>query len=315
MTAAWHAGERALQARTGVQERMAQVGASVVRDHMPDQHRLFFAELPLLYAGTLDAQGQPWASVLAGPPGFAHSPEPRLLCVRAPVSPLPDGRSHLAVGAPIGLLGLQAHTRRRNRMNGRVEASDGEGLVVRVGQSFGNCPRYIQPREAVHALPMGAHAVRTLPALDAAALRLVEAADTFFIATAHPQARSSPDPAAGLDVSHRAGEPGFVRALDDATLLAPDYAGNSFFNTFGNLQLEPRCGLLFIDFDTGACVHIAARAEMVWDGALLAGLPRALRALRLRIEQVVSVAGGLPVAFRAPSEGTTMDGCNPKGPP
>ena len=67
---AFHPGEQALQARVGVRERMAAVGAMVLRDHMPDQHRELFEKLPTLLLGALDDQGQPWATMLAGPPGF-----------------------------------------------------------------------------------------------------------------------------------------------------------------------------------------------------------------------------------------------------
>lgn len=294
----WHPGEQALQARSGVAERMAEVGARVVRDYMPEQHREFFAQLPLLYAATLDSQGQPWASVLAGPPGFVHSPAPDLLRIQAAALPHDPWRQHLAQGAPIGLLGLQAHTRRRNRMNGRVVAIDAAGLDVRVGQSFGNCPKYIQPREAVYADALAPAAVRVLGELDAPALRIVGAADTFFIATAHPRAHASADAAAGLDMSHRGGAAGFVRVQDDGSLLVPDYVGNSFFATYGNLQLEPRCGLLFIDFATGERLHIAALAELLWQGPEVAALPGALRALRLRVLDATHVTGGLPLLFR-----------------
>ena len=70
---AWHEGERALHARAGIAERMAEIGPRVLRDHMPQQHRSFFAQLSFLIAGSQDEKGRPWASVLAAPPGFAHS--------------------------------------------------------------------------------------------------------------------------------------------------------------------------------------------------------------------------------------------------
>ena len=78
----WHAGERRLQARAGVADRMAQIGPKVVRDYMPDQHREFFAQLPFLVMGTVDEQGDPWAGVLEGLPGFAVSPDARTLTWR-----------------------------------------------------------------------------------------------------------------------------------------------------------------------------------------------------------------------------------------
>lgn len=296
--AGWHDGERALQQRAGVGARMAELGGRVLRDYMPDQHRTFFAELPFLVAGTLDAAGQPWASILAGPPGFVQSPAPRLL--RIDVRPPADhlAASHLRVGAPLALLGIQAHTGRRNRMNGWIAAADAEGFEVRVGQSFGNCPKYIHPREAIHVPATAPGEPRTMPALDADSLRIVREADTFFIATTHPQARDTRDPVAGIDVSHRGGPPGFVQVRPDGTLLVPDYVGNSFFNTLGNLQLEPRCGLLFIDHASGEQLHLSARAQVVWEVPETAALPKPLRLLHLEVHQAVHVRGGLPLRWR-----------------
>ena len=74
----WHSGEQALHARTGAVERMAEIGRQVIRDHMPDQHRELFNKLPTMLLGALDASGQPWATMLAGPPGFGrHRHRPR----------------------------------------------------------------------------------------------------------------------------------------------------------------------------------------------------------------------------------------------
>ncbi|TWO67816.1 flavin-nucleotide-binding protein [Caenimonas sedimenti] len=296
-TPAWHAGEVALQQRVGSAERLAAAGPRVLRDHMPDQHREFFAELPFVLAGTLDAQGQPWASVLAGRPGFAHSPEPHLLRVdAAPLRHDPlDGA--IADGMAIGLLGIQHHTRRRNRMNGWVRDSGPGGFTVEVGQSFGNCPKYIDPREFRHAPPGAAPAeVTEGEHLDEAARAIVRAATTFYIATAHPRARDSSDPAEGVDVSHRGGPAGFVRIGREGELLVPDYLGNAFFNTLGNLQLEPRCGLLFLDAARRQRLYLAATASLQWDGPEVAAIPGAQRLLKLRITAARRVSGGLPLA-------------------
>jgi predicted pyridoxine 5'-phosphate oxidase superfamily flavin-nucleotide-binding protein len=281
-TSVWHPGEYALQTRAGVAARMAEHGPRLLRDHMPDQHRDFFALLPYVVAGTVDDTGQPHVRLLTGPPGFAHSPDPRLLRLEVP-------GTDLACGAPIGLLGLQAHTGRRNRMNGRIARVDDRGIEVRVAQSFGNCPKYITRREA-HYQEAALPACSTeLAALDATARAMIVRADTFFIATAHPDAARSDDPAAGIDVSHRGGPAGFVQVQDERTLLVPDFVGNSFFNTYGNLQLEPRCALLFVDFATGDRLHLTARAEVLWHGDQ--------RMLRLALTGVTRTKGGLPLRW------------------
>ena len=302
MNATFHAGERAVQQRAGVAERMAEVGPRVIRDYMPDQHRDFFAQLPFVVLGSLDAQGQPWASVLAQPPGFIRSPDATLLRLQA----LPDAADPLVQtlqpDAPIGLLGIEPHTRRRNRANGRVMALDGAGFGLRIEQSFGNCPKYIQAREPVYLAPIEVPAAAIASSqLDAAALRLVRGADTFFIASAHPQALQPEGRADGVDVSHRGGKSGFVRVEVDAAgqqwLTAPDFLGNFFFNTLGNLAVNPQAGLLFIDYATGDLLQVAVRAEILWDGPDLAGFAGAQRLLRMQVLGALRRPGALALRW------------------
>lgn len=293
---AFHAGEQALQARVGVQAQMAQIGPRVMRGHMPDQHREFFGLLPFVVVGSLDTHGQPWASVLAGEPGFMHSPDPTHLQIRAQALLHDPLNTTLHGGAALGLLGIQPHTRRRNRMNGTAHLR-GDGLVVEVGQSFGNCPKYIQAREPVWTPDIpGGLAAHHGPGLDEASRELIRAADTFFIATAHPEAVAAHEPRHGVDVSHRGGAPGFVK-VEGERLTVPDFAGNQFFNTLGNIAVHPLAGLLFMDFERGDRLYLAARASVVWDGAELAGFEGAQRLLRLDITQALRVQGGLPLRW------------------
>jgi len=272
IAAPFHAGERALQALADSREQMEVAGPRVIRDYMPDQHREFFSLLPFIVAGSLDAGLQPWASVLAGPTGFVHSPDATHLRVDALPMAGDPLIGQLKQGATLGLLGIQPQTRRRNRMNGTVEALDAAGFTVAVQQSFGNCPRYIQAREPEFVAPRGGNAApaQWLDKLDLAAHRLIGSADTLFIATAYPDEAATGDEADasshGVDVSHRGGRPGFVRIDGDDTLVLPDFNGNRFFNTLGNLAVHPRAGLLFVDFDSGDLLHVAATAEIVWNG-------------------------------------------------
>ncbi len=303
----FHPGERALQERIGLRARMEQVGRRVVRDFMPDQHRELFEQLPCLIVGSLDAEGRPWASILAGRPGFIRSPDPRRLTVAArPGFGDPLGAA-LRQGAPLGLLGIELHTRRRNRMNGNVSALGDGVFQVAVGQSFGNCPKYIQARRPRFvAEPGTAAAPRPLHRLGATlgerAASLVRRADTFFIATAAPAAVDG-NPAFGVDVSHRGGRPGFVdvaAAEGRAVLTAPDFAGNRMFNTFGNLALDPRAGLLFVDFDTGDVLTLTGTAEVIWDGAGLARFKGAERLLQFRLADGLLIGNAVPLRWTEP---------------
>ncbi|RIX80881.1 pyridoxamine 5'-phosphate oxidase family protein [Acidovorax cavernicola] len=302
IAAPFHAGERALQSLVGAREQMEAIGPRVIRDYMPDQHRDFFALLPFLVVGSLDADLQPWASMLAAPAGFAHSPDATHLRVDALPGAGDPLTGQLEPGATLGLLGIQPHTRRRNRMNGTVEALDGAGFMVEVQQSFGNCPRYIQAREPVFATPPAdLPAAQWLDTLDLAAERLIGAADTLFIATAYPDAAAVGDEADarshGVDVSHRGGRPGFVRVDAGGVLTVPDFNGNRFFNTLGNLQAHPRAGLLFVDFDTGELLHLSATAEIVTEGPEVEAFEGAERLMRFHVTRALRRPGALPLRW------------------
>jgi hypothetical protein len=301
----YHEGEQALQRRVGWRERLAEVGARTVRDHMPDPHRELFGKLPFVLLGSADVDGQPHASVLMGEPGFMRTPDARTLAIDARPDAADPLHAALFVGASIGVLGLEPHTRRRNRMNGVVRALHARGFELQVRQSFGNCPKYIQARHARWVADQAPSVTaRHTTQLDLAAASLVRAADTFFIATAVPPARIESSPAHGVDVSHRGGKPGFVRVQRGAdgvdVLTVPDFAGNNMFNTLGNLVLHPRAGLLFIDFARGDRLHIAADARVLWDGADLAAFAGAQRLVQFRVRSVQRVSGAPRLAWSEP---------------
>ncbi|MDJ0568303.1 MAG: flavin-nucleotide-binding protein, partial [Pleurocapsa sp. MO_192.B19] len=142
----FHSGELAIQARLGIQERIDKQGRRIIREYLTQQHQQFFAQLPYLIVGTVDSAGNPWTSILVGKPGFLSIPSARnLKVVAVPLFGDPLA-SILEKGIDIGLLGIELHTRRRNRLNGIVSAIYANGFEVQVGQSFGNCPQYIQAR-------------------------------------------------------------------------------------------------------------------------------------------------------------------------
>ncbi|MDY7532526.1 pyridoxamine 5'-phosphate oxidase family protein [Pseudomonas sp. Bout1] len=283
----WHAGERQLQQSAGVAERMQVIGAKVIRDHLPEQHRAFYELLPYLVVGAVDDLGLPWATLLEGAPGFAYSPDPyRLRIDSLPAVGDPAGAG-LQKGAAVGLLGIDLNTRRRNRMNGVVGAVGIDGFAVQVVHTFGNCPKYIQLR-TVEPGAQGQRpakpAVQRATSLDDATRAVIRTADTFFVASyvdlEGDAAKRS------VDVSHRGGNTGFIR-VDGDVLTIPDFTGNSFFNTLGNLQVNPVAGLLFVDFASGDVLQVVGRAEVILGGPELAGFQGAERLWRVTVEHVV----------------------------
>ncbi|MFJ4343678.1 pyridoxamine 5'-phosphate oxidase family protein [Pseudomonas sp. NPDC089401] len=277
----WHAGEKILQEKVGVSERMEVFGQKVIRDHMPDQHRQFYQQLPFIVAGAVDAHGKPWATLLEGPEGFIRSPDPRQLLIDTRLPDADPASTGLAAGEAIGLLGIELHTRRRNRMNGLIQPTASGQLSVSVQQSFGNCPQYIQLRQyrRVDEPTQGRFDAQ---GLDEQTAEMIAQADTFFVASYIDH----PDGERAVDVSHRGGRPGFIR-VEGNRLTIPDYAGNLHFNTLGNLLENPQAGLLFVDFSNGNVLQVTGRAEVILDSPLIQAFEGAERLWTLDIEQVV----------------------------
>jgi uncharacterized protein len=303
----FHAGELAIQSRLGTQERMNRQGRRIIRDHLTTQHQEFFTQLSYVIVGTVDSLGHLWASILVGEPGFLSSPDAYTLQVSAQPLFGDSLTTTLANGINIGLLGIELHTRRRNRLNGTVVGIDANGFTVQVAQSFGNCPQYIQARlfERGDRNLTNPKTVHRITSLGEAEQAMITAADTFFIATAYQD--KSAGAARGVDVSHRGGKPGFVRIDDSQTLTVPDFSGNDHFNTFGNLNLNPHAGLLFIDFDQGNLLYLTGTAEVIWEGAEISAYEGAERLLRFRLGQGDRVDGSLPLRWSAPEFSPFLD--------
>jgi uncharacterized protein len=296
----WHEGEVALQRELGVDERMAEIGPKVIRDVMPEQHRAFFRQLPFVVIGTVDVRGDAWATLRAGSPGFLSSPDPRSLHVALAPNPEDPAQQGMDDGDAIGLLGIELHTRRRNRLNGTIVRTSDDAFDVAVGESFGNCPRYISVRDAEFArnpaLPTQ-EAPHHLDRLDEAARRMITAADTFFVASYV----DAEDGARHVDVSHRGGRPGFVHVAEDGVLTIPDYAGNMFFNTLGNLLTNPKAGLVFAGFDTGDVLQLTGDTEIILDSPEIAKFDGAERLWRFSPRVIVHRPDALPLRWRRPA--------------
>lgn len=243
------------------------ITSAPIRAAMPEQHRTFFAGLPYLLASTIDDEGWPLATLFTGPPGFVSSPDDTHLRINAPRRQDDPALNAMFSGKEIGILGIDFSNRRRNRANGRIGRMDKNRIEIAVDQSFGNCPKYIQIREIYpvdSATPPAAR--EDLAQLDDEARALIHRADTLSVAS-HAYSEKAQG---GADVSHRGGQPGFVK-IDGNRLWIPDFVGNKFMNTLGNLLAKPRAALLFPDFDTGDILHLQGTTEIVWQPETIKG--------------------------------------------
>ncbi len=299
----FHVGEQRVQQRLGVRDAIEPWATRVVRPFMPDQHREFYTQLPFVVATARDEAGRPWATLLAGPPGFVQSPDDTGLVFATNLLKGDALEGSLTAGSELGLLGIELETRRRNRVNGTITETAAGRLRFEVGQAFGNCPQYITDRQwfPVDAKPSDAIASRH-DRLDESMQAWIETADTFFIASGyHGTPEDGDDRAFGMDASHRGGNAGFVKVVDDRRIVFPDYAGNNHFNTIGNLVMDPRAGLLFVDFDNGSLLQITGTAEIDWHSDAVAEHPGAQRLVVIDIDRVVRLEGGLPLRWSDPA--------------
>ncbi|MCV3271839.1 FAD-binding oxidoreductase [Roseobacter sinensis] len=290
----FHAGELRAQALAGKTD-VPEWAAGFIRPFMPDQHRDFFSQLPFLVLAGADDAGRHWVTLLDGPDGFVRSPDDTTLAIASTFDAQDPLAAALGAGTDVGVLGIELATRRRNRMSGRLRRS-GAGFVIDVRQSFGNCPQYIHEREWRRVPTHDAPDALRSTALTADQTARIRAADTLFIGTGQ---MSRDDHASnGFDASHRGGAPGFVSVVDATHLRIPDYAGNNFFNTIGNLLENPAIGLAFVDFETGGLLQLSGTAKIDWD-ATDSHDPGALRMIDVTIDAVVDRPAALSLRWSA----------------
>ncbi|MEM7281347.1 MAG: pyridoxamine 5'-phosphate oxidase family protein [Pseudomonadota bacterium] len=297
----FHPGEQQVQKRLGVFDKVDPWARKFVRSWMPDQHREFYAQLPFLVATARDEQQRPWVTLLTGEPGFVQSPTDTELRLNA--QPLAGDALENAFfpGVDLGLLGIELDSRRRNRVNGSVIAADDKQLKFRVSQSFGNCPQYITERlwYQVDTTPRGC---TNSTVLTESMQQWIQRSDTFFIGSGY---RGNTSKAGnGLDASHRGGPKGFVEVKSPTRLVFPDYSGNNFFNTIGNLSMDSRVGLLFMDFGNGSLLQITGHATIDWDSPEVARHAGAQRLVAIDVDAVVELKNSLPLRFSLPHEET-----------
>ncbi|MEO6156878.1 MAG: pyridoxamine 5'-phosphate oxidase family protein [Ilumatobacteraceae bacterium] len=281
-TDSFHEGELAVQQRTG--HRLA----GRIRETIPPVAAAFLMEHQFCVVAGRDDTGRMWTSMLDGPAGFMSVDDERTMRVRACPQPQDPLYRLMTSGGDIGTI-VMDH-RYRMRVNG-ILAPTADGFTVHAEQVFSNCGRYISERHGILESPRPGR-VSTGNELSKDQMDLVRSADAFYIGTCHPDGAS--------DASHRGGDPGFVKVDAPGALRWPDYDGNGMFMTLGNLALDPRVGLLFLDWSEGTLLHISGRAVVDWDQASAAALPGAQRVVGMNIDTVQVREHAVPMHWTPP---------------
>ena len=298
-TSPFHSGEQFIQERYGLKDQIEGIGKRIMRPFMPEQHREFFAQLPFAIIGSVDNLGQPWASIVFGKPGFISTPDDKTLNFDTQILEGDPLKENLSPGKPLSFLGIELPTRRRNRVNMTAVGSHRKGFDASVVHSFGNCPKYIQTRAVEFERdPNATYSCEQVRfnELDKGITRIIEQSDTLFVASHNHKDEQSDT--GGVDVNHRGGQSGFVR-VEGNVLTVPDYSGNYLFNTLGNFIVNPKAGLLFIDFNSGDLIYLTGTTEILWeDHREVEAFKGADRAWRFTLTEGVRLKGAAPVRGR-----------------
>ena len=287
----FHSGEIAVQTRAGVREDAEQI-SRVISNTIKPAALEFVRAQQIAIASTIAADGMIWASLLTGSPGFVRVLNEQTVQIDELSSFSDILYQNLHSNSLIGLLIIDLSNRKRLRLNGNITMQQPGILQVQIQQSFFNCPKYIQTRylKTTAIETRQRPEVQTRNMLNESDERWIAQADTFFIASAHLEQ--------GTDASHRGGYPGFVQIVNSHTLLFPDYAGNNMFQTLGNLAVNPKAGLLFIDFDRGHTLQLTGQATILWDAERLADFAGAQRLIEFSVEQVLETQNATPLRWQ-----------------
>lgn len=280
-TMSFHDGEITVQTQAGVRDE-AQRLCHVISSTIKPSAQEFLCTQQLAAASTVDVNGKVWASLLTGQPGFVQVLNEQNLQINVTLIHIDPVHHNLQNNNDIGLLVIDLTNRRRLRLNGKAEVNQ-EKIKVQIQQAFFNCPKYIQVRHIEKTVTdsLGKTEAFIRDTLSDTNQLWIAQSDAFFIASYHPES--------GADASHRGGFPGFVQVVNSNKLVFPDYSGNNMFQTFGNLIVNPKAGLLFIDFAQGHTLQLTGKAKVIWDAERLIEFAGAQRLVEFDIEQVLEI--------------------------
>jgi predicted pyridoxine 5'-phosphate oxidase superfamily flavin-nucleotide-binding protein len=253
----FHAGEIAIQERTGERDSARRHGVGISSRVMPGALP-FLERQRLLAVSAVADDGQLWTSAWCGEPGFVRSTDGQHVHVQSSLmdrSPHDPVLAAVAIGRDLGMLAIELSSRPRLRINGSIAAISADEIRLVVRESVANRPKYIQRRRhELSASPAIRRPVTHGHLVDDERRMLVARADTAFVGSVHPTR--------GTDASHRGGVPGFIKIVDATTLRVPDYPGNSMFMTLGNFEVDPRASLAVLDFERGRVVSFSGSARL-----------------------------------------------------
>ena len=268
----FHQGELDVQAKAN-ESAIALRNGQVVSSNILPGAIPFIAQQNMVVISSVDEAGLPWSSVLFGTPGFIQATDSSSLLLDANKMLINENDplwKNISNNPQVGVLAIELSTRRRFRVNGRIQKVQGASLAdsqfeITVQQAYPNCPKFIQRRNLKieeqaysEVLPQAITGNQLTPEH----INIITKSDSFFVSSASFIKEKIEH---NVDASHRGGFPGFIKVLDNNRLLIPDYQGNSMFNTLGNIHVYPRAGIIIVDYENSRVLQLSGSAKILWD--------------------------------------------------
>ncbi len=261
METTFHQGELFIQKMIGVDHLANRLERGISNELMPIAQQ-FISNQSMVYISSLDENNSVWISLLVCSGNCVEIID--TATIRLNTSKIISSKdalffNNIKQNLNIGMLFMELGTRRRFRVNGTLSWDNENQITIAVGQAYGNCPKYIQRR--VLNQPEGVSTKSKISEYRGSQLTTAESniiinADTFFVGSSNKKNH--------LDASHRGGNKGFVKFIDNNTLKIPDYAGNNMYNTLGNFVEHSNAGFLFIDFENNSTLQLNGKASILF---------------------------------------------------
>lgn len=260
MQSIFHKGEIKIQEKAGERTIGERTGRAINKKIIPVAIQ-FIEQQPFCLISSKDQSGETAVSALAGKEGYVKVKNEEALEIFPGLltsNPFDVFYKNIKIHKKVGMMFLEPETRRRFRINGRVEIEK-DRFFIRVDQAYSNCPKYIQKRQLkILSNPQYYEEFLQGTSLTPGISNIIRQADTLFVGSSSPEG--------DMDVSHRGGLPGFITISNNDTLVIPDYQGNSMYNTLGNIEHNPHAGILIQDFRNKNSLQLSGTAKVFFNG-------------------------------------------------
>lgn len=267
---ALHTGEKMMLLRSHEGAGRIKEAASGIGNSLDRIAASKLAGLETIAIATEGEEGFPRIEVLVAPRGFLKTEdEGARLDVDLSGAGLSTG---FHKGAPFALLALFDGPRTRFRLSGQIAGNTGTAVAVNITQHFSADGRYLpewERRPASHVPPDMTADLQTRTDLNDEMQAFLADADVILVASRTPALDAGEGN--GLDISMRAGLPGFVQRVDSTGFVWPEYPGSEHFSTLGNLMLDARCTLLVTAAGRNEALELSGHAEIAWKNEIAQG--------------------------------------------